>query len=162
MNSQRFEDRFWSKVAKGEGPDACWLWTGSTNGATGYGWVHVHWDGGHNGRRVTYTSHRAAWELTHGAIPDGLMVCHRCDVRLCVRPEHLFLGTARDNAKDASQKGRMRGRINEPRAKLTERIASEVKRRLALGARRTDLAREFGVTACAISDIGRGRTWKRA
>ena len=90
-------DRFWAKVTKSE---TCWLWTAATTKA-GYGYLM------NNERRVT-TAHRLSWELHFGPIPDGLFVCHHCDNPPCVRPTHLFLGTVRDNAIDAANKGRLR------------------------------------------------------
>lgn len=88
------EDRFWMKVNK---TDGCWLWTAATF-AYGYGIFRV--DG-----RNQY-AHRVAWELTNGPIPDGLSCLHRCDVPGCVNPDHLFLGTQGDNARDRNAKGR--------------------------------------------------------
>ena len=103
-------DRFWRKVDK-NGPvvrlglGRCWIWTGAysrlPDGRRGYGSISVH--------DKTVKCHRFAWKLTHGEIPAGLFVCHRCDNPRCVRPDHLFVGTAKDNIHDAVRKGRMRG-----------------------------------------------------
>lgn len=90
------EERFWSKVNK---TDACWLWTGAV-AKDGYAQFMA-------GYRRTYV-HRWSWEFAYGPIPDDLIVCHRCDTPLCVRPSHLFLGTHADNSQDASRKGRVR------------------------------------------------------
>lgn len=89
-------DRFWARVDKsGE----CWVWTGAALPA-GYG----RWKGAH---RLVY-AHRFSWELANGPIPDGMLVCHRCDNPPCVRPDHLFLGTPTDNIRDMNAKGRGR------------------------------------------------------
>lgn len=77
--------------------DACWEWIGCT---TSYGYGHVT----NAGKR--YAAHRLAYELHRGPIPDGILVCHTCDNRKCVRPDHLFLGTHKDNASDSVAKGR--------------------------------------------------------
>lgn len=98
-----FVDRFWSKVNK---TDACWLWTGATRGG-GYGFIAQRRV---DGRQLRTMAHRMAWELTHGAVPDGLIACHRCDTPACVNPSHLFLGTQKDNIADALRKGRLVGR----------------------------------------------------
>lgn len=87
-------DLFWSRVNK---TSTCWLWTGRIS-CHGYGVVSV-------GRKRIGT-HRFAWALVNGDIPSGLFVCHTCDVRNCVNPSHLFLGTQRDNVQDMLRKGR--------------------------------------------------------
>lgn len=96
--------RFWAHVDKSGG---CWVWLGTRHGK-GYG--HVKSGG------VVRKAHRVSWEMVHGPIPDGLLVCHRCDNPPCVRPDHLFLGTARDNTQDSISKGRTRRQREKLRA----------------------------------------------
>jgi hypothetical protein len=91
-------DRFVERVTKNPGR-GCWEWTGALD-RHGYGIVMR--DGS------IKRTHRYAWELCNGAIPAGMVICHRCDNRKCVRPSHLFIGTQRDNIQDAMRKGRHR------------------------------------------------------
>jgi hypothetical protein len=119
---------FWKYVNK---TDTCWLWTGKLHN-TGYG---VHRPVG----RIEVTTHRFSWELHFGPIPEGKCVLHRCDVRNCVRPDHLFLGTRRDNMEDAAAKGRMRSR------RFSVQQREEILRRFKGGESQTSLAEEFGV-----------------
>jgi len=92
------EERFWRQVQKDV--DGCWLWTGRP--VQGYGRFRP------SSRGTKIGAHRYSWELHVGPIPDGLDVCHRCDVPLCIRPDHLFLGTHADNMADMVAKGRSR------------------------------------------------------
>ncbi len=102
MRVQPVHRRFWNKVRV---TDGCWLWTGALC-PNGYGNFTLFAQSVRRERQVV-TSHRMAWVLTHGEIPDGLLVLHRCDVRRCCNPDHLFLGTYRDNSRDGIQKRRM-------------------------------------------------------
>ena len=88
----RCSDKFWPNVQK---TDNCWLWTGPIS-ESGYGGFGAH------GRN--FQAHRFSWFLAFGKIPKGMYVCHRCDVRNCVRPDHLFLGTHLDNMRDKAEK----------------------------------------------------------
>jgi hypothetical protein len=92
----RFEEKYIPEPNSG-----CWIWTGWVNRA-GYGYINI------NGRHERDTeAHRAAWLLFRGPIPEGMYVCHKCDIPSCVNPDHLFLGTQTDNMRDASAKGRL-------------------------------------------------------
>lgn len=95
--------RFWARVSKSA---SCWLWTGA-RAPNGYGHILA--------RGVIVAVHRLSWEVHAGPIPDGLCVLHRCDIRHCVRPDHLFLGTHRDNSADMIRKGRDNGFATRPR-----------------------------------------------
>lgn len=90
-------ERFWAKVSKSEG---CWLWT-AAQAPNGYGTFFVG-----PGAKKAVRAHRYSWSLHFGPIPEGRIICHRCDVRLCVRPDHLFLGSNRDNNVDTLLKDR--------------------------------------------------------
>ena len=90
------KERFINKVHK---TDYCWIWNGAIRGNSGYGSFNV------NGK--IESSHRISYKLFKGVIPMGICVLHRCDNRLCVNPDHLFLGTQGDNMKDMFNKGRM-------------------------------------------------------
>lgn len=132
-------ERFFSKVTK---TSTCWLWTGSLS-RDGYGHLRV----GHH----TTGAHRLSYEIHHGKIPKKLAVCHSCDVRNCVNPEHLFLGSWKDNAIDCILKGR-RAR------KLT--IEQVVEIRLDEVSSHYRLGKKFGVDPALIGRIRRGSAWK--
>lgn len=104
----KLAERFWQRVERSPDPGACWLWTGFSDGGFGYGRMYI--GGGRKGRRQE-RAHRVSWVLHHGAIPEGQLVLHQCDNPLCVRPDHLFLGTDGDNAYDCMNKGRRPGKL---------------------------------------------------
>ena len=142
--------RFWLKVDKTED---CWLWTLWKNDK-GYGKYAPY------GGEIRL-AHRYAYELTFDAIPDGLFVLHRCDTPACVRPDHLFLGTHRDNMDDMVAKGRQERDERHHSAVFTNdqvRQFREYSQRTGRGYRR--LAREFGTPLGAMKDVLRGRSYR--
>ena len=145
-------ERFMDKVCP-EPNSGCWLWTA---GIFPKGYGNFHYKGkGNQASRISY-------ELFTGQIPDGLLVCHRCDTPACVNPQHLFLGTAQDNAVDMVRKGRANratGRKHgRPKRKLTEANVFSI-RALAKTETQTSLAKKFGVSVATICRAINGQSW---
>ena len=149
--------RFWMKVAleAAQSPGDCWLWEASTNGV-GYGRFAVT-------KHMLVSAHRFSWELANGPIPDGMSVLHRCDVRRCVNPAHLFLGTRADNARDMVSKDRHAKGERHGIARLTAADARTIRVYYAAGGvSMHDLALRYGVSDVTIFNVVNWKTWKRA
>jgi len=174
-------DRFWSKVDCSGGSDSCWNWKHSTFRG-GYGQFKV--------QERNLRANRVAWEMTHGEIPDGLSVLHRCDNRRCCNPDHLWLGTHRENMADMQRKGRaaagdqngsrlypdrlIRGDAHPARriagwsqgerngeARLTESQVREIRARYAMGGvTLQEIGSAVGVSKNTIHRIVHRKNWK--
>lgn len=107
-------------------------------------------------------THRISWREHHGAIPDGMCVLHKCDNRKCVNPDHLFVGTKKDNCDDMMRKGRGRKAQGSEHhiAKFTEQDIERIREAHLFGARQVDLAAVYGVHQTCISRITRRAGWR--
>lgn len=151
------EQRFWAKVARG-GNDECWLWLGWRDHG-GYGRIRV----GARGTGLLGT-HRLAYELAHGAIPEGSLVLHSCDNPRCVNPRHLRTGSQAQNLQEAWGRGRVRvpGLRGEesPHAKLTDGLVAELRQKYKGGGWSIRaLAERAGVNSKTLTAALWGRTW---
>jgi hypothetical protein len=140
-------------------PSGCLEWTGSRHTA-GYGYISL-------GSKPVLV-HRVAWELTNGAIPDGLFICHHCDNPPCYEPAHLFLGDSLANGQDMAQKGRTKLQKHpelaprgeqHPLTTLTDEQVREIRRLRAEGMILKDLGARFGVHLSTIHLIVKGKHW---
>lgn len=133
--------------------DECWLWKGTPRG-NGYGCVR------HEGRMLN--SHRLSYEIHKGFIPDGMLVCHTCDNRMCVNPNHLFLGSYEDNYRDAKRKDRHTRGERSGNRKLSDSDALAIREAYRDKDLRTAsrLSKQYGICVSTIRRIGKGEAWK--
>src|ERR1044071_62528 len=148
-------NRFWTHVERSDDPDACLLWTGHI-GENGYGKLGI------KGRQ--YKAHRVSYFIEHGRIENDRFVLHRCDVRACVNPAHLFLGTPKDNSQDAVKKGRNTKLYGEQngKAKLTRAAVLAIRRLCKKGGvYQKTVAKHFGVSEATVSYVVNGGRWRK-
>lgn len=130
--------------------NGCWMWNGTIlkNGYGNFRNEHGRAEG----------PHRVAYRILKGDIPNGYDVCHMCDVRACINPDHLFVGTRLDNMTDAVHKGRMpRGdKGNHPTAKLLPHEVIEIRHAIGSAA---IIAEQYGIHPNHVYDIRNGRKW---
>ena len=144
--------RFWSKVRKD--PDGCWRWLDKPNsdGYGAFGWNVL-------GRQFRVKAHRYSWMLHIGPIPAGICVCHHCDIPACINPEHLFLGSCAENAKDRNSKNRQARGIHHGNALLTAETVRSIREAAASGTSKASLARSHGLSPGHVCNIVSRRAW---
>ena len=145
------EERFWNHVVK---TDSCWMWTGGRT-KSGYGKFnpthHAGWE----------KAHRFSWMMNFGSIPSGRVVCHRCNMKLCVRPDHLYVATSRENTLDAMRDGLCPIGEKHGMAKLTESQVKEIRLMFESGdITKAKLSRTYGVSEMQITRIIKRQTWR--
>lgn len=146
-----FEERFWEKVEKNN-QDNCWLWKASLS-TGGYGRCSV-------GDGIWENAHRVSYRINKGDIPDNLVVRHKCDVRNCVNPNHLEIGTMKDNTQDMIKRGRHKfitpspkpGELN-PMSKLSNQNRKDIYNLVSAGRRRKSIAEDFGISRQTVDNI---------
>lgn len=145
--TDRFEQKFIPVPEAG-----CWLWECGCI-SSGYGGFY------YRGKHIP--AHRASWLIYNGEIPDGLCVLHKCDIKICVNPYHLFLGTLEDNNHDCMAKNRHvrydRHGERNPTAKLTKKDVQSIRADMRT---QKDIAKEYGVCQTQISKIKLGLAWR--
>ncbi len=148
LSEWEFSNRFWANVDK---RGSCWLWKGKMT-HKGYGAFFSRLNG-----ETYWRAHRYCWALHNGSIPEGMMVIHFCDNRWCVNIDHLMLGTASDNNRDAMRKWRITKGEDVNTAKLTEAQVREI---FDMPGTHTELGRRFGIHSSNVMKIKKGRNWK--
>lgn len=142
-------DRFMDKVF--HSPDGCWYWLGKSQ-TRGYGVITY--------MNNFYSAHRVSYQMFNGPVENGLFVCHSCDNRLCVNPNHLWLGTCADNSADMVKKGRSvnQAGTRNPNNKLTLEQCKQIK---SLKGKHTckEIANMFKVSETQVGRISNNRHW---
>src|SRR3972149_12256458 len=155
--SEKHKEKFWSYIRKSPS-DECWEWVGAKT-PLGYGHLSI--------KRKKVYAHRIAFFLANGYLPAGLCVLHKCDNPGCVNPNHLWLGTYKDNTHDMFEKGRgnrtgklVRKPFRGQAKKLTLEQAREIRAAYIPNRNVSDLAKKYGVSKSLICRIAKGKTWK--
>lgn len=142
-------DKLFDKSAITE--SGCYVFTGYIH-VSGYGEM---WCGG----RTRQFVHRLSYFLCNGPIPEGQLVCHKCDNKPCINPEHLFLGSYQDNSSDMVSKGRSLFGANHPRAKLIEDDVLRIRQLIEQNIPSNEIAKQFPVTDVMIARIKYRKAW---
>ena len=147
------KNRFYSKVRLPSREDGCMEWAGSLINKDGYGGFHAI-----NGKYMS--THRYSYILHHGEIPKNICVLHKCDNPICVRPDHLFLGTQVENIIDRISKGRTAKGVSKIASKLDDEKVREIRNLIEKGLPLIDIAKTFNVSDTTVYNIKINKIWK--
>lgn len=150
MASKRCSGRsvgFLNRIKKED--NGCWIWQGSKD-KNGYGTLRIN--------KADWKAHRYSYKIYNGEIGNKL-VCHKCDNPSCVNPEHLFLGTNKDNMKDMVKKQRSAAGEKNANSKLNKHVITIIRQRLKNGDTQVKIAKDYGITQTCVSKIKVGKSW---
>lgn len=150
----KMEDKLRNYIRK---TDKCWLWTGDKY-SSGYGRLTIKLG-------LQVRAHRFMYEQRFGKIPEGMFALHKCDVRACVNPEHIFIGTKKDNMQDCVSKGRNRYKTlkgtESPNSNLNKKDITEIRELYKTGKFfQREIGHKFGVSQVTVSRIILGYSYK--
>lgn len=153
--SEEEKEWFFKRVLK---TSTCWIWTGYFN-STGYGYMWI------KRFKINRLAHRVSWSIANSKpIPKKMYVCHSCDIPSCVNPDHLFLGTPKDNVQDCIRKGRKdvgnKKGSNHPKSVFKEKDIIKIRKLLMNGNKIAPIAKKYRVSYQAIHSIKNRMTWK--
>ena len=144
FSKEEIEKRLQSKYFVNE--DGCWQWVGASGGSRRLSpQIRINW-------KCFYAS-RVAYEIYNGPITDGLYVCHHCDNHMCINPAHMFLGTQKENMRDASRKGRLNKTV------INESIVKWIKDLRTHGKTQSEISKETNIPVGTIGHILTGTRW---
>ena len=141
------DERFWANVQQSKSVNDCWLWTGNIT-VHGYGFMSVE--------GKIWPAHRLSYTMHYGPIPDGLLVCHACNTPRCVRPNHLYLGSDKDNARDKVLSMPLALRT---RGKMTSSTVKKIRNMATQGVSKHAIAKRFGLSYTTVWAIVTRKTW---
>ena len=152
------EERFW-RYARRSDNNGCWAWAGARD-HNGYGYMGIKVRQGKN-NHTAIRAHRVSWMIHRGPIPRGMCVLHKCDNPQCTNPDHLFLGTRKDNNEDKIIKNRHCGAPGEKNsgAKLTQQQVDEIRAFPRGKPTAAEIAKRFGISKGHVNDIRCGYAW---
>ena len=143
--------RFWEKVNKNN-QDQCWAWVGGLRSQKDkYGSIKIN--------SKAYLPHRISWIIHNKVIPDGLCILHKCDNRLCVNPDHLFLGTRQINTQDMVHKNRQASGVRSGNVKLNEEQVLEIRDLRKNGITKKEIAKKYNICTRTVWRITKGDGW---